>query len=328
MKLLTPENRAHVVLHTKIQKTFLELVAEADISAALDWLRTFKTYQELTYPEPVNVSWESDEDRFLLELSETPDFSNVRTVSGTGTEAELENLKIGQTYFWRVNGCAPFRFQTEAGFPRFIRIDGLVNIRDLGGEKIRQGLVYRGCAMNEAYSISETGKQMFSEILKIQTDLDLREEWFKRLEKSPAGENVRLIQIPYRSYREIFDPPYPAAIREIMEVFSDKDNYPVYFHCKAGADRTGMIALFLHAIAEERDELMHLDYELTSLSSHAYDYNEEGFRFRTADYYEEFLNMVAEYAPGEPLGIQLLAYLKACGVTDDCIRRIREILVK
>ena len=326
MKLLEPHDGAKVSLHTNVQKELIERIHASDITTALEWLRTFKKNQELSYPEPVRFLWETREEEALLEISETPGFENAKKVCVKGNNWTEENLLIGHTYFWRVNGSEPFCFETECACPRFIRVDGVLNVRDLGGEKIRQGIVYRGSELNGYFNISEEGKKVFKEQLNIKTQLDLRLEWFGKLELSPTGDVVRLVQIPYRPYKEVFEERYRNAICEIMDLFADESNYPIYFHCVGGADRTGMIAQFLRAIAGETEETLHLDYELTSLSSYAYDFNSEGFRFRTAPYYVEFLNMLEAYAPGEPLEKRLLAFLEACGVTKMCIEKIRTIL--
>ena len=326
MKLRKPHNGATVNLHTKVQQEFIERIQANGIIAAQEWLRIFKKNQELSYPESVHFSWETEEEEVLLEISESPDFDNARKIRVKGTEWAEANLLIGHTYFWRVNGSTPFCFETEGVCPRFVRVDGVLNVRDLGGGKIRQGLAYRGSELNGYFNISEEGKKTFTEQLRIKTQLDLRLEWFEKLDASPAGETVRLVQIPYRPYKEVFEERYRNAICEIMDLFADESNYPVYFHCVGGADRTGMIAQFLRAIAGETEETLHLDYELTSLSSYAFDFNSEGFRFRTAPYYVEFLNMLEAYAPGEPLEMRLLAFLEACGVTKACMAKIRAIL--
>ena len=115
-----------------------------------------------------------------------------------------------------------------------------------------------------------------------------------------------------------------------MEFLADESNYPVYVHCMGGADRTGMIALYLRALLGEEDEEIHRDYELTALSTYAAGAAEgaNGFRRRDSSYYVEFLQMLDAYAPGEPLKVQVRAFLRACGVTEQILERIVHILQK
>lgn len=39
-----------------------------------------------------------------------------------------------------------------------------------------------------------------------------------------------------------------AAIRKYFEVVSNPDNYPIFFHCRRGADRTGALAGFYRIV--------------------------------------------------------------------------------
>jgi len=327
-ELIYPLNGDEVTLHTQVQREFIGKIKSEGTDAAIEWLRTHKGDQEGSYPVPIEFRWRTTAETSVFEISENADFHNARRFSTQEMSREVENLKIGQQYFWRVNGCTPFAFKTKNIFPRFIRIDGAINVRDIGGVLIRQGIVFRGSALNGEYTITNKGRYTFCDELGIKTQLDLRAEHFGKLSESPAGEFVQLKQVPYRPYKELFEQKYKDAIREIMEIFSDKTNYPIYFHCAGGADRTGMIAMFLRAIAGEGEEDIHLDYELTSLSLYKQAYNMNGLRYRTAGYYVEMLNMFKNYAPEKPLTEQIIHFLDSCGVTEACRKRIRDILVE
>lgn len=328
MKLLYPNNGAIVEIQTALQREFIARNKCDGIENALNWLRPHKQGQELSYPAPVRLVWETDAEESVLELSENGNFDNARVFFCDGTSLEVDNLLAGQKYYWRVNGCKPFWFETENAYPRFIRIDGCHNVRDMGSEKIKQGILYRGSELNNTYNITETGKRIFTEVLHIKTELDLRQEALGKLDACPAGASVQLVQMPYRPYEEIFEDQHREMIVRIMELFADEGNYPIYFHCFGGADRTGMLALYLMAIAGDSEENMHLNYEMTSLSSYAYQFNNEGFRSRKSEHYTDFLSRIAPYAPGEPYPNQLLAFLRSCGVTEECMAKIRTIISK
>ena len=51
-----------------------------------------------------------------------------------------------------------------------------------------------------------------------------------------------------------------------MEFLSHEENYPIYFHCRGGADRTGSYAFVLGALLGMSLDDLILDYEITSLS--------------------------------------------------------------
>lgn len=306
--------------HTDVQNEWFRRVAEDGSDAALAWLATVQQgYAELSLPMGAEFTGKG-----ILELDTDPTFPSPKRYRLPVT---VENLRIGQDYYWRTDGDV-HTFRTVDVLPRFLHIDGLFNVRDLGGDKIRQGLVYRGSELDCHYAVTEEGKRVFCDELGIRTQLDLRAE---RLGKgSPVEDRVRLVQIPYRPYREVFEEQHRRNIVKIMDVFADPENYPIYFHCWAGADRTGMIALFLKALAGESDDVIHTDYETTSLSSivsvNAAPDGAANFRCRTKPYYTEFLQQLAEYAPEQPLSVQVPVFLRDCGVTEKTLQRIKLIL--
>ena len=142
-------------------------------------------------------------------------------------------------------------------------------------------------------------------------------------------EGVTYKLLPYRPYKEVFEDQHKHGIRKIMEFLADENNYPVFFHCMGGADRTGMIALYLRALVGEEDDIIHTDYELTGLSMYAGGSaeNAQGFRRRTAPYYMEFRNMLDEYGKG-PFRDKVENFLLACGVKKETIDRVKEIIRK
>ena len=101
IQLMCPCNGEKVELHTKIQTEFIGRIKKDGIMEALEWLRTLKKEQELTYPVAVRFTWNTDEEDSVLELSEDSDFQNIRMLKTKEQACEIDNLKIGQRYFWR-----------------------------------------------------------------------------------------------------------------------------------------------------------------------------------------------------------------------------------
>ncbi|MBQ8746403.1 MAG: tyrosine-protein phosphatase [Clostridia bacterium] len=330
VRLISPEDGYLFDTHTDIQNTFIEKIHADGTDAALDWLLTVKNDTERTYPRQLTFVWEADGvSPHTLEIAEDADFADpFVTVSVDGTECTVGNFKIGQTYFWRVDGGEVRSFTTKADAPRFIKIDGALNVRDIGGGKLKQGLLYRGSEIERYFNITEAGRRTFTDVLGIRTQLDLRIECQGKLEKSPAGDSVALVQLGYRPYMEVFEDVHKAGIVQIMEFLTHEENYPVYIHCMGGADRTGMIALYLRALAGESDDEIHTDYELTGLSTYAGGQTEgaHGFRNRRAPYYAAFLDALDKYAPGGTLADKVPRFLMECGVTAAQIAKILSII--
>lgn len=331
-KLIFPHDNYIFDTHTQIQNKFIDKINNCGTDEALEWLKTVKCNNECSYPQALSFSWEDTGDtEYIFELSRFTDFSDSYKVTCTKPFLSVCNLRVGEKYFWRVNGSESKCFYTADNIIRFIKIDGAMNVRDVGGNKIRQGLIYRGSDLSTLYKISENGKKVFTDMLKIKTEVELRKECAD-VTKSSVSDDTTYKWLPYRPYKEIFESEHRKGVCDIMDFLSDERNYPMYIHCLGGADRTGMIALFLRALAGENDDFIHLDYELTSLSTYAYGFgevgNDNGLRSRNHSYYQEMMTMLDVYAPGKTLHEKVKLFLFECGVTEECIERIKTIICK
>lgn len=334
IKLLSPENNAVIDTHTEIQNMFIKLIRSEGIDEALEWLLPRKNGLERSYPNPLVLEWEDDGSPFYeFWISESEDFSNSKIFKTTETTYELLNLKIGQSYFWKVNDSDVGTFTTKNNRFRFVKVDGLLNMRDIGGINIKQGLLYRGSEIHdEELSIAESGKETFIEDLGIKTQMTLRFENPPSLPHSYVGESVAYAFLPYRPYKEVFYHYHRQGLRRIFEFLADKNNYPIYFHCFGGADRTGMIALFLRALLDEPEEDIYIDYELTSLSIYAGGAAEGvkslGFRNRHYDYFTEFLDLLEPYAPSGTLNEKVKNFLLDCEISQETLDKVISIIKK
>lgn len=328
--LICPQNGVVIDTHTHIQGEFIRQIREQGIAAALEWLLPRKNDGELTYPQPIQFQWSCDDSsQYVFELSEDAAFAAPYTIHTDSTDCTVTNLKIGQTYYWRVNGGAYNTFSTLDNQYRFLQVDGALNVRDLGGIHIKQGLLYRGSEIDREYKISNAGKRVLKEDLKIKSEINLRKEMEHRNAESCIGEGVRYQYLPYRPYGEMFEQEHRDGIVTIMEFLADENNYPVYFHCLGGADRTGMIAFLLRGLLGEADEDILIDYELTSLSSYAHGRAEGvsslGFRSRETEYFQNFRSLFDAYN-GNSIAEKTESFLMNCNVKLSTIEKIRSIL--
>ena len=319
-----------VNIHTELQDGFLRRIEEKGIDTALEWLMPQKDGSELTRPEPLRLEWSGEiKAPYTLEIWEEGEPSEALRVTTDDHFFDLTNLKIGQGYFWRVNGGETCRFETEDNKFRFIDVGGALNVRDLGGINIKQGLLFRGSEIDKEYVLTEKGRDALCNGLKIRTQVDLRKESERSEGMSCIGEGVRYKPLPYRPYLEMFMDEHRRGLCNIMEFFADESNYPIYFHCLGGADRTGMISLIVRALMGESDEDIFTDYELTSLSSYAYGHAEGvralGFRSRNSDYFREFVERLGTFGK-DTLAQNAEAFVLECGVPPEVVEMIRSIL--
>ena len=223
----------------------------------------------------------------------------------------------------------------SGGRIRWHHVDGMRNVRDIGGwNGLATGRAFRGsepdCRPREFQAarkkpfhdlnVTEDGLKTMHEVLKIKTDLDLRaESECPHPGKSALG--VRLVRVPLGAYMAAFSQTnqYAQAIR----VFADPANYPVYFHCWGGADRTGTLAFLLEGLCGASETDLSIDYELTSFAGVF------GVRRRDGTKSFSFPAFVARLKsyPGKTLAEQIAAYMQTTlGITPDEIAAIRRNL--
>lgn len=151
-------------------------------------------------------------------------------------------------------------------FLRQIKCVNTRNVRDLGGWNCDGGTVKYGILIRGGVP-SADDIDILANQCGIRTQLDLRgskdivDPFMPRV--SVLGDNVACYKIPRYAWYTIDD---TELWRTILQITFDsvKNNKPVYFHCEAGADRTGTFACVLEAILglDQRD--IDKDYELTS----------------------------------------------------------------
>ncbi|MBQ7232092.1 MAG: tyrosine-protein phosphatase, partial [Bacillales bacterium] len=164
-----------------------------------------------------------------------------------------------------------FDFHT-ADLPRTVQIEGVSNTRDMGGYytadgkyQVKEGMIYRGGKLED---ITEAGRTQMLDVLGIQTDLDVRGD---ASSGSPLGANVNYVNLKGPYYKAlIMDSTYQKALANEIKVFADENNYPVYFHCSLGRDRTGTLAFLLNAMLGVGELDLFMDYELSWFATTAY----------------------------------------------------------
>ena len=270
-------------------------------------------------------------------------------------EVKLANLEIGATYHWRISGCARkgkpevaspvVSFRTAAQAPRWIAIEGNVgNIRDLGGRKtasgkrVRQNLVFRGQGLNyNRVTGAKKGRNRltvedvvyFTEELGVKTDLDLRSpRETADMSASPLGPKVKFVLRSSPCYASIFTDGGKKTMAENFRVFCDRANYPIYFHCIGGADRTGSLAYVLNGVLGVDRHELETDWEATFypvFPEMRKDYTGEDYWCRE----QHFDNGFAKYGKeGDSWNRRIELYLIDCGVTRDEIEAFRAIMLE
>lgn len=290
--LNNPKNNSTVSLAGEFQKSFTsatERAARENLSAdfKFDWsdIKIGEDREEHSLPLPVRFEWmdrpcEVGHNKrriytFLM-ISESSDMHPCAVYVTSKSHYEVYNLKIATKYYWCVqkNGrrSEVFSFTTADEPPRLIRIDGVSNVRDMGGYqcidggKIRQGLIYRGSEFENKMHITTLGVDDLRR-LGIRTELDLRGEAVLDVAHPTADLlGLKRIHLKSEAYACLFNDGEEDELHTFFSAFAVRDNYPIYYHCRGGADRTGSYAFILGALLGMSLDDLILEYEITSLS--------------------------------------------------------------
>lgn len=209
-------------------------------------------------------------------------FESVSVSAGTKT---IYNLIPGVTYRYILRDSNGKAYKTgrlqSTGTLRMIKVPNSWNFRDLGGwacngGTIKYGLLLRGGPLTGGAPISDyttdEGKRAIRDFGILQ-EIDLRStgeinngttDTSDDIVSCAAGKYIR-----YNRYSASADiktnDESSKVLAEIINLIMQNviDGIPTYFHCSAGADRTGVIAILLEALLGVSVVDIQIDYELT-----------------------------------------------------------------
>ena len=173
---------------------------------------------------------------------------------------------------------------------RWVNIPYLRNVRDLGGwNGLKTGRAYRGSQLyrcpGHPNDVSPATVEAVREV-GLVTDLDLRgDQEIAEMHEATLLRHAGLREERARmvTYMKSFEGSW-QEMRKALLVFTKPENYPIYFHCKAGADRTGTLAFVLEGLCGVGETDLAIDYELTTCAG-IY-----GWRVRNADWLKDTTN--------------------------------------
>ncbi|MBR5769908.1 MAG: tyrosine-protein phosphatase [Clostridia bacterium] len=286
--------------------------------------------------DPVVLHWLSaPAGSYTVLLADNRALTGAKTYTVTEPTLSIQNLMVNTDYYWavEVNGARSEvgRFHTENTI-RTLWIEGVSNTRDLGGwktadgkQRVKYGIAYRGAKFDD---ITPAGKQAILD-LGLKTDVDLR------------GHNEGIDE-PLASIgvNHIFGSTYGCAMYNgtdstsierfgsnhvngtinALRAYANPANYPAYFHCSYGRDRTGTLGLLLLGLLGVSKVDIQKDYEMTFLS-------EWGGGGLSAAGHTDILNRtiswLANRYKGSTLQENVEAYVLEAGLTAEEVAAIR-----
>ena len=193
----------------------------------------------------------------------------------TSSNGVIYNMIPGVTYYWESETDPEvYGLVKASGERRIINIDGVRNVRDLGGLEVdynddgvvdgtlKYGRLFRGEKLwNSESNVTQLKK------LGVNEEVDLR-----AASERNSGEvkltspdifkqrEIKHYQLNFETQRSNYDMTRAALVEVMQDIIAGKN---VYFHCRIGTDRTGTLAYLLEGLLGVKQEQMLEDYELS-----------------------------------------------------------------
>lgn len=274
-----------VDFHTENQKAYLK----GDYNNIANYANG---RSEASRPDAVTLKWKSlatsqsvsKIDNYKIMVSENEDFSKYETYYTYGQFCNIYNLKIATKYYWKVianleNGekveSDVDQFETMDYGPRNLYVDGVTNVRDLGGwntssgERVKQGMIFRSGRFNKSEStsvvkeITEDGVYTMVNTLGLKTEIDLRRvdnNEVGSITSSPIDESVNYYSCPMNWEGSNILLDNLSSVKKVFSILGDEDNYPLVYHCNIGTDRTGLFAFLINGLLGVSEDDLYRDY--------------------------------------------------------------------
>ena len=336
-------------IHTERQATYL----------AYDGEGGYKTIPEADYPDgqkhisdpnPVNLEWNFDVPSgktlsyYSIVFGQKEDLSDGYEAKGTTEKKfDLYNSFLGTNYFKVVANYSDNTkdeseiksFKVEETYPRNLRIEGMTNCRDMGGGReladgghIKQGLIYRTSATNNwAYgrgdvpdNLTTAGKEELLGHLGCKTEINVNNSGSNDV----GVENFVDAYMYYdggkhHMYRNT------EPLKRAFHALADVNNYPVFYHCRIGTDRTGFMAIMLSALLGVSENEIYQDYLFSNFGN----IQEKRYIGEKAgrDNILKYMDDLKTY-PGEKLHNKAYNFLLSIGIPASELDSIIEILTE
>ena len=298
---------------------------------------------ENSFPNQVTLTWNYTTPsgktikNYSVVTGQESDLSDGYTIIGTTAKSiSFYNPFLGTNYFKVVanftdntSEASPIKtFLVDETAPRNVKIGSMSNCRDMGGRtnfsggKIKQGLIYR---------TAETGSNPSSEIkeemlnrFKIKSEIYVKDGGGS---SSPLGSSVKF----FNCSMDYGSTPYSnmcrnaERLRKVFSVLGDVNNYPLFYHCRIGTDRTGICGVAINGVLGVSFNEVIQDYAFSNFGK----IDGQRYAHKTPDnngddcakYIDEILAM-----PGKNFQEQTIYYLLTIGVPAQTIQNVINIM--
>lgn len=333
-----------IVTYNQVNSTATAYLTAAETYTASDYSATIMTNYEdnsnTTNEKPLGYSLAIAQSGKLYLIDEETGKGREESVS-VGTYV-VYNLIPGHIYRYLLKSSSDITYETgrfkAIGDLRMIYMENCHNFRDMGGwscdgGKTNYGLLLRGAQLEtEQAVLATTVDKKTIRDFGILYEFDLRDNEAVDRDTTDTSDDINsCCAADYITYERISLAYHATAMNLTRSEYLDTvkvlktimsnvvKGIPTYFHCAAGADRTGTIAVILEALLGFAQKDIDKDYELTSF----YPYYE---RLRTNDSYKGQINYINTFS-GSTFRDKCVDWALQAGITLDEINAFRAAMI-
>ena len=273
------------------------------------------------------------------------DWSRTYNLPAGTTSLDLTNLVPGREYHFKVTSSSDGKAIDQGYFktkgllhqvyfePRGRNGRDLGGWKGLGGKTVAYRKLFRGGAIHGSRTNSAGKAEMRAQGIKAEVDLREADDVPS---KSPLGDDIAFFAPGFDSgYNEMVKRNQPKVKETFCFVVQClRENKPVYFHCAAGRDRTGTLAVLLEGALGVGESDMAKDYELTYFSPEVWsmstddDGNSYYGHVRTTYSYKSIRKTIFEQTDSGTYQERIVKYLLKIGVPQKDIDDLRSIMLE
>ena len=334
-------------IHTAQQKEYLSYEGEYVSIPEANYPDGTK---HLSDPNPVNLAWDftvpsgKTLSRYDIVVGKEADLKDGYTIKGnTANNLDVYNSYLGDNYFRVVANYSDgttdsskiMKYKVDNVYPRNLKIDGMTNCRDMGGGRelvdggyIKQGLIYRTSSTSSwAYgrgavpdTITNDGKEVLFNQLGCVTEVNVNN----------SGSSVQGIKNYVEAYmwydsgkHHLYRNAEP--IKTVFHALANPDNYPLFYHCRIGTDRTGLCAILISGLLGVPENLIYQDYLFSNFGN----IQEKRYIGEKAGR-DNILNYIKDLKafPGEKFHNKVYNYLLSIGIPASELNGVIDILTE
>ena len=331
LSLTAPEND----FHTDLQYSYLKDPDWRNIKAYIPQVQAEggRNIPDLSKPNSLKLKFDDldDASTYYVQVSKDNSFTDAEVLTTTVKQYELWNAELATKYYYRaavsqegLQTATVKEFEVADLAPRNLKIDGVINFRDIGGWKsslvpngvVKQGLYYRCAQFN---SITASGKAELKR-LGIKLDIDMRDNPPKASPASSDDWKIEILDAHIASGTESTRwEGFASVYKSIFEAIAVSDQAPIALHCTHGADRTGIASFFLLALLGVSVEDCGRDYCLTRFAGER--------KVLPADEFDNWVSKT-QALQGETFADKMFNHLLSKGISADTLETIRELYVE